>query len=71
MRVHTRVDKQGTESDATQTAQPQKATLTTPAGIQSSPCRPGATTVHGTPPEIRSRSGRVVKQPKCVKDYEQ
>lgn len=58
------------ESDATQTAQPQKATLTTPAGIQSSPCRPGETTVHGPPAEMRSQSGRVVKQPKCLKDYE-
>ena len=62
--------KQGTKTDVTQTAQPHKTTLTTPGGIQSRPCRPGATTDHGPPAEIRTRSGRVVKQPKCLKDYE-
>ena len=34
------------ETDATQIAQPQKATLPTPTGIQSRPCRPGVTTNH-------------------------
>ena len=57
------------ETDATQIAQPQKATLPTPTGIQSRPCRPGATTDHGPPAEIHTRSGRVVKQPKYLKDY--
>lgn len=52
------------ETDATQTAQPQKATLITPSGIESSPCRPEATMDHGPPAEIRTRSGRVVKQPR-------
>ena len=58
------------ETDATQITQPQKATLTTPTGIQSRPCRPGATTDQGLPAEIRTRSGRVVKQPKYLKDHE-
>ena len=58
------------ETDATQIAQPQKATLPTPTGIQSRPCRPGATTDHGPAAEIRIRSGQVVKQPKYLKDYE-
>ena len=57
------------ETDATQIAQPQKATLPTPTGIQSRPCRPGATTDHGPPTEIRTWSGWVVKQPKYLKDY--
>ena len=57
-------------TDATQIAQPQKATLPTPTSIQSRPCRPGASTDHGLPAEIRTRSGRVVKQPKYLKDYE-
>ena len=57
------------ETDTTQIAQPQKATLPTPPGIQSRPCRAGATTDHGPPAEIRTRSGRVVKQPKYLKDY--
>lgn len=57
------------ETDATQIAKPQKATLPTPTGIQSRPCRAGATTDHGPPAEIRTRSGRVVKQPKYLKDY--
>lgn len=57
-------------TDATQITQPQKAALTTPAGIQSRPCRPGATTDHGPTAEICTRSGRVVKQPKYLKDYE-
>ena len=39
------------ETDVTRIAQPQKATIPTPTGIQSRPCRPGATT----------ESGRVVK----------
>lgn len=52
------------ETDATQTAQPQKATFITPSGIESSPCRPEATMDHGPPAEIRTRSGRVVKQPR-------
>ena len=58
------------ETDATQIAQPQKATLPTPTGIQSRPCRPGATTDHGPPAKICTRSGRVVTQPKYLKDYE-
>ena len=57
-------------TDATQIAQPQKATLSTPTSIQSRPCKPGASTDHGLPAEIRTRSGRVVKQPKYLKDYE-
>ena len=58
-------------TDATQITQPQKATLPTPTGIQSRPCRPGATTDHGPPAEIRTRpEGRVVMQPKYLKDYE-
>ena len=52
---------------ATQIIQPQKATLTTPTGIQSRSCRPGETTDHGPPAEIRTRSGRVVKQPKYLR----
>ena len=59
------------ETDATQIAQPQKATLPTPTGVQSRPCRPGATTDHGPPAEIRTRSGRVVKQPKYLRNYKQ
>ena len=57
-------------TDAKQITQPQKATLLIPAGIQSRPCRPGASTDHGPPVEIRTRSGRVVKEPKYLKDYE-
>ena len=57
-------------TDAKQIAQPQKATLLTPTGIQSRPCRPEASTDHGPPAEIRTRSGRVVKEPKYLKDYE-
>ena len=57
-------------TDATQIAQPQKATLPTPTSIRSRPCKPGASTDHGLPAEIRTRSGRVVKQPKYLKDYE-
>ena len=59
------------ETDAAQIAQPEKATLLTPTtGIQSKPCGPGATTDHGPPAEIRTRSGRVVKIPKHLKDCE-
>ena len=57
------------ETDVTQIAQPQKAIIPTPTGIQSRPCRPGTTTVHGLPAKIRTQSGRVVKQPKYLKDY--
>ena len=57
-------------TDATQITQPQRATLPTPTGIQSRPCRPGATTDHSPPAEIRTRPGRVVMQPKYLKDYE-
>ena len=59
-----------TETDATQIAQPQKATLPTSTGIQSRPCRTGATSNQGPPAEIRALSGRVVKQPKYLKEYE-
>ena len=57
-------------TDAKQIAQPQKVTLLTPTGIQSRPRRPGASTDHGPPAEIGTRTGRVVKEPKYLKDYE-
>ena len=60
----------GKETDGTKIAQPQKATLTTPTGIQSKLCTPGATTDHGPPARICTQSGWVVKQPKYLKDFE-
>ena len=42
----------------------------TPTGIQRIPCRPGASTDHDPPAEIRTWLGQVVKQPKYLKDYE-
>ena len=65
-----RVSQATNKGTATQIAQPQKATLPTPTSIQHRPCRPGASTDHGLPAEICTRLGRVVKQPKYLKDYD-
>ena len=61
--LRTRVSQlKNKETDAAHIAQPEKATLLTPTGIQSKPCGPGATTDHGPPAEIRTRSGRQATQ---------
>lgn len=44
--------------------------LTTLTGIQSKLRTPGATIDQGPPAEIRTQSGRAVKQPKYLKDNE-
>ena len=66
--IHMRVSQaKNKETDATEIAQSHKATLPTPTGIQSRPCKPGATTDHSPPAEIRTQSGRMVRQPKYLK----
>ena len=56
------------ETVATQIAQTRKSTLPSPTGMQSR--QTGANTDQGPLAEIRTRSGRLVKQPKYLKDYE-